>query len=147
MNYRMHSTLPLLLILATSSLTACSFSYSSEGSSASSESIFKIASSPFTSSSDSSATEQEKYENEVADYTAEFVTSSSGDLDSFRKQMTKLAEDHGITNWESDLTTYKSIGRGLKKAHLGDPQISAFAESFSENDPMKKQAIEEGLKK
>lgn len=147
MNYRMQHTLPLLLILATSTLTACSFSYSSEGSSESSKSIFSIASSPFTSSSDSSATEQEKYENEVRDYTAEFVTSSSGDLDSFRKQMTKLAEDHGITNWESDHTTYVGIGRGLKKANLGKPHISAFTESLSENDPMKKQAIEEGLNK
>jgi hypothetical protein len=30
---------------------------------------------------------------------------------------------------------------------LGGPQISAFTESLSNNDPVKKQAIEDGLKK
>ena len=147
MNPRMLSTLPVLLILAASSLTACSFSKSSESSSASSKSIFDIASSPFTSSSDSSATEQEKYERDIADYTAEFVTSSTGNLDNFREHMSKLAQDHGITNWESDHKTYVAIGQGLKKAKLGKPQISAFTESLSGNDPMKKQLIEEGLNK
>ncbi|MGY6277012.1 putative lipoprotein [Methylomonas sp. MgM2] len=146
MNYRKLSLLPLLA-LATVTLTACSFSKSSESSSASSEGIFGLISSPSTSSSDSSATEQEKYENEVTDYTAEFVNSSSGTLESFREHISKVAQDHGITNWESDHTTYVAIGRGLKKANLNDPQISAFTESLSENDPMKKQFIQEGLNK
>ncbi len=147
MNHRMLSTLPLLLTLAASTLTACSFSKSSESSSDSSKGIFGIASSPFTSSSDSSANEQEQFETDVADYTAEFVTSSTGTLENFRAQLGTLAENHGITNWESNHTTYVGIGRGLKKADLGKPQISAFSESLSGNDPMKKQAIEEGLKK
>lgn len=147
MNHRMLSTMPVVLTLAITTLTGCSFSTSSESSSGSSKSIFDITSSPFTSSSDSSTTEQEKFENEVAAYTTEFVTSSTGTLDQYREHLSELAQENGITNWESDRTTYLGIGRGLKKAKLGKPQISAFSESLSGNDPMKKQAIEDGLKK
>lgn len=128
-------------------LTACSFSKSSESSSDSSKSLFDMASSPLSASSDSSADEQERYESDVADYTTEFVSSQTGTLEQFREHLSDLAKDHGITQWESDRYTYVGIGRGLKKAKLGGPQISAFTESLSGKDPMKKQAIEDGLKK
>ncbi|MGZ4959112.1 MAG: putative lipoprotein [Methylomonas sp.] len=140
-------TLPVLFALAAASMVGCSFSKSSESSSDSSKSLFDSASSPFKSSSDSSGDENEAYENDVADFTAEFVVSSTGTLDDFREHVGELAKDHGITNWESDRYTYVGVGRGLKKAKLGKPQVSAFTESLSGNDPMKKQAIEDGLKK
>ncbi len=129
------------------SLNGCSFSKSSESSSASSKGIFNLASSPFSASSDSSKAKEERYEQDVADYTAEFVASSKGDLDSFREHLGKLAEKRGVTNWESDHGTYVGIGRGMHKAKLGKPQISAFTESLSGGDPMKTRAIEEGLAK
>ncbi|TPQ26997.1 putative lipoprotein [Methylomonas koyamae] len=135
------------LLLGGSLLGACSFSTSSESAFDSSKALFNSASSPFKSSSDSSGDAKEKYETDVADYTADFVVSSSGTLDSFRTRLSELAENHGITDWENDRYTYLGIGRGLRKAKLGKPQISAFTESLSRNDPMKKQAIEDGLKK
>ncbi|CAD6881137.1 hypothetical protein [Methylomonas albis] len=147
----MNSYRPFILattvILGIALISGCSFSTSSESSSDSSTGIFKSASSPFTSSSDSSRNKHDKYETDVADYTATFVVSSSGSLDSFRGRISELAESHEITNWESDRDTYVGIGRGLAKAGLGKPQISAFTESLSNNEPWKKQAIEEGLKK
>ena len=149
MNPSKLSPLPLVLTLTAVTLAGCSFSKSSESSSDSSKSVFDMTSSPFksSSSSDSSASDQEKFENDVADYTNEFVTSSIGTLDNFREHLSEIAQDHGVTNWEGDRTTYLGIGRGLKKAKLGKPQVSAFTESLSGNDPMKKQAIEDGLKK
>lgn len=135
------------LVLTGIILNGCSFSKSSESSSDSSKGILDIASSPFTSSSDSSRSDQEKFEGDVADYTAEFVVSSTGTLDTFRAHVGELAEKYGITDWENDRSTYLGIGRGLGKAKLGKPQISAFTESLSNNDPMKKQTIEEGMKK
>ncbi|NOV28363.1 putative lipoprotein [Methylomonas sp. TEB] len=147
-------TLATTIALGTALISGCSFSTSSESSSDSigslsdsSGGIFKSASSPFTSSSDSSRNKRDKYETDVADYTATFVVSSSGTLDSFRGHLSELAESHEITNWETDRNTYVGIGRGLAKAKLGKPQISAFTESLSDNEPWKKQAIEEGLKK
>jgi len=141
-------TLVTTIALGTALSSGCSFSTSAESSSDSSKGLFNSASSPFTSSSsDSSRNSHEKYEGDVADYTAEFVVASSGTLDSFRGHISEIAEQYEITNWESDRTTYVGIGRGLVKAKLGKPQISAFTESLSEKDPVKKQAIEEGLKK
>jgi hypothetical protein len=140
-------TLATTVVLGTALISGCSFSTSSESSSDSSAGIFKSASSPFTSSSDSSRNKRDKYETDVADYTATFVVSSSGTLDSFRGRLSELAESHEITNWEGDRNTYVGIGRGLAKARLGRPQISAFTESLSDNEPWKKEAIEEGLKK
>jgi len=128
-------------------LAACSFSDSSKSSSDSSGSVSDMASSPISSSSDSSRTDQEKFEDSVADYTAEFVVGSSGSLDTFRAHVGELADKYGISNWEADRHSYLGIGRGLKKADLGKPQISAFTESLSGKDPMKQQAIEDGLKK
>ena len=144
MNRRILSSIPAALTLAATILTGCSFS---ESSSNSSHNLFDISSSPFTSSSDSSTNAQEEFENDVADYTHEFVGSSTGTMDQFREHLSELAKDHGITNWESDLNTYTGIGRGLKKAKLSKPLISAFTESISDNDSMKKQAIEDGMKK
>lgn len=145
MPHRTFSTTSVIAVLLTASvLSGCSFSKSSESSSGSSKSAFNLASSPFESSSKSSQTKAEKYEQDVADYTAEFVHSSGGDLDSFRTRLGSLAERHGITNWESDNSTYVAIGRGLRKANLGKPQVSAFKESLSNSDVMKRQAIEKG---
>ncbi|MDD1619871.1 MAG: putative lipoprotein [Methylococcaceae bacterium] len=147
MNHLKPLALSCIAVLAVSLLSACSFSKSSESSSDSSKGIFDIASSPLSSGSDSSRSDQEKFEGDVADYTAEFVVSSTGTLDTFRSHVGELAEKYGITDWENDRQTYLGIGRGLSKANLGKPQVSAFTESLSNNDPMKKQTIEEGMKK
>lgn len=147
MNTKILSKLPMALVLCSLSLTGCSFSTSSESSSDSSKGVFNLVSSPFTSSSDSSRTGQEKYENDVTDFTAEYVVSSNSSVDDFRDYLGELAKKHGVSNWESNRVTYVGIGRGLKKAKLGAPQIAAFTDSMSNNDPMKRQAIEEGLKK
>ena len=145
MNNKMLSNLSILALMVAM-LTGCSFSKSSESSSDSSKSLFDLTSSPLTSSSDSSVSEQEKFENDVADYTKEFATASTGTMDQFREHLSKIAEDHGITDWENDLTTYKGIGRGLKKAKLNEAILSDFIETLSSNDTAKKQAIEDGLK-
>jgi hypothetical protein len=147
MNHLKFLALSGAVVLTAGMLGACSFSKSSESSSDSSKGIFDIASSPLSSSSDSSRSDQEKYEGDVADYTAEFVVASTGTLDTFRAHVGELSEKYGITDWENDRHTYLGIGRGLSKAKLGKPQISAFTESLSSNDPMKKQTIEEGMKK
>ncbi len=127
-------------------LSGCSFSDSSKSSSASSKSISDSASSPFLMSSDSSATERERYEKDVADYTSEFVKSTRGDMESFRVKMGKLAEKHGISNWEEDKSTYIAIGKGLRKAGLSKPQYEAFKNSLGNSEPRKMDYIEEGYR-
>lgn len=137
-------------VFMSTMLAACSFSTSSESSSDSSKSSIDIASSPkslFGSSGSSSGDQKEKFQSEVAAYTNDFVTSTDGDLAVFRKQLSQLAEKHGVSNWQDDYNTFVGIGRGMKKAGLNKPQISAFTESLAGSDSMKRQAIEDGLKK
>jgi hypothetical protein len=140
-----------LLTAAVQALSGCSFSASSEsfadssGSlSDSSGSVSDSVSASFKSSSDSSPTEREKYERDVRDYTAEFAKSSSTDLETFRVRVGRLAEGHGITNWEEDKSTYLAVGRGLRKANLSKPQYEAFKASLAGSQPLKMQYIEEG---
>jgi len=132
-------------VIAVAGLTsACSLFESSSDSSAG---VFNLVSSPLTSSSDSSLTKQERYENDIANYTAQFVEADHGTLDNFRADVGEMAQEYGITDWENDRNTFIGIGRGLKKAKLGRPQISAFSESLTNKDPLKMQIIDEGLKK
>lgn len=125
-------------------LAGCSFSTSSKSSSTSSTSPFKLASSPLDSSSESSKTQEEKYERDVTEYTVEFVQSSRGDLNGFRSRLGELARSHGITDWESDDLTYVAIGRGLRQADLGKPQYQAFKESMSRSDARRMRAVQRG---
>ncbi len=141
----LHSVLTAVLALSVVGLAGCALSASSESSSKSAQSSSTIASSPFASSVRSSATEQENFASDIADYTAEFVVASSGSIAGFRNQLGKIAQDHGISNWESSHATYLAIGRGLKKAGLGAPQNAAFTETLSGGDAMKRQAILEGF--
>ena len=94
-----------------------------------------------------SESQQERYDREVADYTAEFVHSSKGDMDSFRLKIGKLAEDSGIANWQDDKATYVAIGKGLRKADLSQPQYEAFKKSLGDAEGWKMDAIAEGFKK
>jgi hypothetical protein len=126
--------------------SGCSFSTSSESSSDSSGSVSDLASSPLASLSYSSLNEQQKYEQALRDYTAEFAVSSGGDMESFRVRVGKLAEKHGVTNWEEDKSTYVAIGRGLRKADLNKSQYEAFKNSLGQSDPKKMQFIEEGYR-
>ena len=135
------------LLVAVSLLSACSFSESSKSSSTSSASLGKSASSPSLASSRSSEGEQQRYDREVADYTAEFVRSSKGDMDSFRLKIGKLATSSGIANWQEDKSTYVAIGKGLRKADLGQPQFEAFRKSLGEGQGWKMDAITEGYRK
>ncbi|MBS1211652.1 MAG: hypothetical protein H6R26_268, partial [Proteobacteria bacterium] len=127
-------------------LHGCSFSESSKSSSDSASSISESASSPSRWISDSSKTERERYEQDVRDYTAEYVKSSRGDLETFRVRVAKLAEKHGIVDWAADKTTYLAIGQGLRKAGLKGPQYEAFKASLGNSSPTRMESIEEGYR-
>ena len=131
----------LLVVLLLLSLVlmplACSFSTSSE-------SISTSVSSPFTSSSSSSPGAAERaFQDDVRDYTAASVTSGN-DLKGFQADLGKLAEKHGITNWEENLATYVAIGEGLAKAKVNDAQLTAYKRNLGSSDAAKMDAIQRG---
>ena len=96
----------------------------------SSASISKSISSPFTSSSASSSPE-EAYETDVCDYTAAHV-KSGGTGDALNREIGKIAEKHGISDWEVNEATYRAVGAGLAKAGMRQVEMDAFKSNFAQ---------------
>jgi hypothetical protein len=130
---RVLAVLPIL----TCSMAACSFVWSSESISDS------VKSSSDSSSSSSPGSEEAAYQGDVRDYTYAFVTSGGSRAD-FRQGLTRVAEKHGVTNWEGDMATYVGIGTGLRKAKVNSAELQAYEESLAGKDAAKRQAIERG---
>ena len=128
-------SLPLLLSLLMIATFGCSFSDSSS-------SISKSISGSSSSSSPASA--ETAYREDVRDYTQAYVTSGGTDTKAFWADLGRLAQRHGITNWEENMTTYAGIGEGLKKAKVNEAQFLAYQKTFSGSDPRKMDAIRKG---
>lgn len=137
--------LGLMFVALLGASGGCSFSKSSESSVKSSGSVSRSASSPLESSSYSSMTEEQRFEVDVKDHTARFVQSSGGDVEGFRKKVGEFASKHGIADWENNRTTFLAIGRGLKQASLGQPQVEAFTKLLGEGDAQKMGWISDGF--
>ena len=101
--------------------------------------------SPSESSSSSSGSGKDKtaYEQDIRDYTSAFATQG-GDMDSFRRDITVLAEHHGVTDWEADPPTLEAIGSGVRSAGLKQPHIEAFLASLASDNGTQRQWIQQG---
>jgi hypothetical protein len=97
-----------------------------------SKSISKSVSSPFASSSRSSSPEK-AYREDVRDFTAAHV-QSGGNAADLRREIATLAERHGITDWESNESTYRGIGAGLGKAGYRQVEVDAFKNNLTSNE-------------
>ncbi len=95
----------------------------------SSKSISKIVSSPITSSSRSSSPEA-AYRNDVRDFTAAHV-QSGGDAAGLIREIGGLAKQHGISDWESNKSTFQAVGEGLAKAGYRQLQVDAFKKNLA----------------
>ena len=107
-----------LCVLACFALAACSFSYSSK-------TLSKSSSSPSKSSSGDEKAEkeyQQTYDNEVMLFTDNMVHTQTSASD-FVHGLARIAERHGISDWETLDKTYIAIGRGLKKAGLDKEKL------------------------
>ena len=128
-----------LLVLAGP--LACSFSYSSKSISDSSKSSSESSSSSSRSSSPNS---EAAYRNEVSDYTEAYVVSG-GSGGAFLNGIGGLAEERGITDWESDENTWIGIGRGLGRTQITAVQLGVYKENWGGRDPQKLQQIQKGF--
>jgi hypothetical protein len=131
---RMSSSMGLALLLAVS---GCSFVWSSESISDSSKS------SSDSSTSSSPAGSEAAYQGDVRDYTYAHVISG-GNVANFQRDLGRIAERHGITNWEADTATYVGIGEGLRRANINSVELDAFKRNLSGGDTGKMQAIQRG---
>ncbi len=127
---------PVILILALAA-GGCSFSDSSE-------SISDMTSSIISSPS-SVSDKDEKYQNEVSDYTMAYVKSSNTtDYAGFVKGLSEIASKRGISNWEQESITYVGIGKGLKKAGVSGVAYETYKKNFANNNEENMQNIQKG---
>jgi hypothetical protein len=123
----MRTIVALSVFIVLAAYTAgCSFSASSKGSSKSSGSISDSVSSPFKSSSNSSP---QAYEDDVKDFTASYI-KSGGNAAQLEQEIGKIAEEHGVSDWENDEDTYVGIGKGLHKAGLNQAELDGYKSSL-----------------
>ncbi len=137
---RVRFALALAAVAVLLAGTGCSFSKSSKSSSNS-------ISSPFVSSSKSSQSDESKYRDEVEEYAAASVRAGGSGADVFQKGISKLAEQRGISDWESSPDTWQSVGRGLAKSELSEAEALAFATSWSDGDDAQMALIREAFDK
>ena len=128
-----------LLAVALSAAFGCSFS-------ASSEAISKSISSPFRSSSESSKTDAAHYREEVADYAQGFASAGGGDVVSFQRGLAGIATKRGISDWESNRDTWKSLGVGLGRTKISEATFAGFVDSWSEGEPTRSDLMREGFR-
>jgi len=109
-----------------------------------SDSVSSISQSVSGSVSSSSPGGSERaYRQDVADYTAAHI-KAGGDFSSFQVDLAKLAEQHGITNWEENMATYEAIGQGFAKAKVSSAELLAYKRTLGKSDTQKMDAIQRG---
>jgi hypothetical protein len=134
-----------LVALLAVVLAGCSISASSVSSWSLSKSSRSSSRSSDSSSSSSPGAAEEAYREDVSDYTRAYV-KSGGDFRAFQSDLAKIAQEHGITNWEENPLTYRAIGEGLGSAKVSDAELMAYKRNLSRGDPTKAEEIEEGYR-
>ena len=56
----------------------------------------------------------------------------------------RLAERHGITDWEANLATYVAIGEDLGLAKVNEAELMAYQRGLGGDDLSKREAIRRG---
>jgi hypothetical protein len=128
----------LIWTLLAVPLAGCSISDSSGSLSRSSHSS--------SGSSDNSSTgaAEHAYRDDVTDYTRTWAASGRGDFRGFQAEVARIAEDHGITNWEENPATYTAIGEGLGRAKVSGTDLAAYKQGLSGADQQKADPIQQG---
>ena len=159
-----HSLLRLALVFVVACTYACSFSYSSDSSSDSS----KHSSDSSTSSSGSSSPDHDHddghdhdddhdddkknekkssstFDQDVEQYTGAFLDAGGSTNESFLSGVGDLARRHGVSDWESDPSTWEAIGRGLARSHATPAERTAYQAAWTGGDATKQSAMAKGI--
>jgi hypothetical protein len=59
---------------------------------------------------------------------------SDGDTRAFQRDLSEIAETHGVTDWENREGTYLAIGRGLARAAVDDRRFEQLAVDLANED-------------
>jgi len=84
---------------------------------------------------------KESYVRDVREFTAAF-TRTPGSSEDFLRGVSRIAEDHGISDWEADASTPFAIGEGLRAARWTEAQMSEFLDEVGRDKPAAELALE-----
>ena len=143
---RCASRVALGLLAATA--LACSFSHSSESSSDSSNNSSESSSSPSRSSEQNNNNKdatQTSFDRDVEQYTVAFLQAGGRDVEAFLVGIGDLARQYGVSDWESELSTWEAIGRGLARSHASPAQRSAYQLAWTGGDSARETAMAKGF--
>ncbi len=84
-----------------------------------------------------------QYSQDIADYTEAYVVS--GRTQSFLGGLGDIAEECGVSDWESHDSTWKGVGRGLARTHVNATQLEVYKSHWTGGDPSKMRAIQQAF--
>jgi len=120
--------------LACAASLACSFSHSSGSISDSSK-----------SSSGSSADDKKAFRNDVSQYTEAFVEAGGEQQQTFFSGLSDLARKRGVSDWDSEPSTWEAIGHGLGRTKVNDAQRTAYETAWASGDAERESAMARGF--
>jgi hypothetical protein len=97
-----------------------------------------------SSTSSSPESDESKYQKDVESYTQAFVASGGSDA-LFLSGIGDLARKRGITDWESNESTWVGIGRGLGRTKIDKVQLGVYEKNWAGGDAKKIQWIQKGF--
>jgi hypothetical protein len=127
---RIFSLITVIAMLALlAQITGCGMSRASSRSFASMASVWSLSKSFQSSFGGGRATLDQEYARDLASVSATFVDTPTQKA-SLVRDVTRVAEVHGISDWESVDATWLGIGVGLRHAGMSEPQAIALVARF-----------------
>jgi hypothetical protein len=140
LNHLRLRALALLLSVLLAAITGCakfasSASVTSSVSMVSSASSSEIISSPFRSSSREPCCEAEKQiEEDTEGYTTAWLESGGGSRESFQRGLGEIVARYGISDWQTNDSTWVGVARGMAAAKLSEREIARYAQNWAQGD-------------
>lgn len=133
-------------VAASVALGGCGV-FKSSTSQASSESSSKSISSPIRSLSKSSksSSPEASYRGDVAEATRSW-TLTGGETAALQHDISRIAAEAGISDWEGRQSTWEGVGRGLKRAGVSGARFEQLKGKLAGGSPERAQWIDAGYR-
>ncbi len=82
------------------------------------------------------------YARDLRAYVAAFVRAGGGSAQDFQRELSRIAESHGITHWEAEPVTPYAIGQGMRQANASESELRALCEQVGADSPAARRALE-----
>ena len=89
--------------------------------------------------------EARTYEQDIAQLAYTYA-QQGGEMGALRGGVASLAAKRGISNWEADSLTTRSIGKGVGQAGISEEELTSFSDQLFGDDPTKHEDLRDGYR-